>query len=170
MSIAAVATKREPTAADRRAFLAAHDAAVRGPAGRWQQLARGLEAYPLYPYLEHAALVRDLDRSDAKPIVAFLAANRGTLLAEDLRTRWLRRLAQERRWAEFRDLWRPREDAGLRCAWIEARRAQAETSALRAEARDTWLTPRSLPPACDAVNAWLQRTGALDDRLRWQRI
>jgi soluble lytic murein transglycosylase len=160
----------EPTAAERRAFLAAHDAAKRGVPGRWQQLARGLEAYPLYAYLEHAALVRDIDRADANRVAAFLSANRGTLLARDLRTRWLGRLARERRWAEFRSAWRTREDTGLRCAHIEARRAQAETPGLRAEARAIWLSPRSLPPACDAVLAWLQRTGTLNDDLRWQRI
>jgi soluble lytic murein transglycosylase len=160
----------EPTAAERRAFLAAHDAALRGPPGRWQQLARGLEAYPLYAYIEHAALVRDLDRVDAQRVEAFLRAHRGTLLASGLRTRWLARLAREHRWAEFRANWRRRDDPALRCAYIEARRAQADTPALRAEAREVWLSPRSLPPACDAVLAWLQRSGTLDDDLRWQRI
>ena len=169
-AVAAATPPVEPTAAQRRDFLAAHDAALRGPPGRWQQLARGLEAYPLYAYLEYAALVRDLARVDAKPVAAFLKANRGSLLASDLRTRWLARLAREHRWAEFRSDWRKRDDVGLRCAYIEARRVQAETPALRAEAREIWLSPRSLPSSCDAVLAWLQRTGTLDDDLRWQRI
>ena len=167
---AVAAQPADPSAADRRAFLAAYDAAQHGPPGRWQQLAQGLAAYPLYPYLEHAALVRDLDRLDAKPVLAFLKARRGSWLANDLRTRWLARLAREHRWAELRSEWRPRDDAGLRCAYVEARRAERETPALATEAESLWLSPKSLPPACDAVIAWLQRSGKLTDELRWRRI
>ena len=52
----------------RDAFRAAYAAADEGR--DWQPLARGLENYPLYPYLEAAALQHDLAHADREQVRA----------------------------------------------------------------------------------------------------
>jgi soluble lytic murein transglycosylase len=165
----AAANPPEPSPAQRRDFIAALDAARSGPAGRLQALARGLEDYPLQPWLPYAALVRDLDHADPAAVRGFLAAHDGSLPADLLRTRWLRELAEHGRHADLVADWRPQDDLALRCAHARARVALAPSAALRDELRALWLTGQSLPSACDAVNAWLQREGALDAATIWRR-
>jgi soluble lytic murein transglycosylase len=169
VSAPAAATPPEPDAAQRRDFLAALDAARQGPAGRWQALARGLEDYPLQPWLPYTALVRDLGRADPAAVRAFLAAHDGSLPAELLRTRWLREQAAHGRLADVLADWRPQDDVALRCVHARARIAHARAPALRDELRELWLTGQSLPSACDPVNAWLQREGVLDATTVWRR-
>ncbi|MBP7599629.1 MAG: lytic murein transglycosylase, partial [Pseudoxanthomonas sp.] len=52
----------------RRQFPAAYAAAKAGPGEHWRDLASGLEDYPLFPYLEGAALERELPRADARKV------------------------------------------------------------------------------------------------------
>jgi soluble lytic murein transglycosylase len=167
---AGAATAAEPTAAQRRAFQAAFEAAQRGPPGRWQALAGGLESYPLYPYLEGAALARDLDRARADDVRRFLVATDGWPVADPIRRDWLRRLARLHQWRDFVSDWRPQEDIALRCEYAHARIALDAREGLLADARALWLHPRSLPTACDPVIAWLRGERALTDELVWQRI
>ena len=63
--------------------LAYAEARVGGP--RAAALARGLEKYSLYPYLQFEALRRDLASLPVAPVEAFLVAHHGTYLAAKLR-------------------------------------------------------------------------------------
>ena len=158
------------TAAQRAAFLAAYQAARHAPPGTWQALSRDLADYPLYPYLEWAALTRDLTRADAKQVEAFLARHGDSPLGTDLRARWLKRLATQKRWRELVALHRPIEDTELRCAHATARIALADTENLLPDARALWLSGRSLPAQCDAVVAWLKSQRELGPELVWERL
>ncbi len=160
----------EPTAAQRRAFVAAFETAQRGPPGRWQALAAGLESYPLYPYLEGAALARDLDHARAEDVRRFLKATDGWPVADALRRDWLRREARVRQWRGFVSDWRPQDDLALRCPYANARIELDAREGLLDDARARWLHPSSLPEACDPVIAWLRRERALTTELIWQRI
>jgi soluble lytic murein transglycosylase len=168
--LAAGAAGAEPTAAQRRDFVAALEAARSGPPGRWQELARGLEGYPLTPWLEHHALARDLERADAARVEAFIEREAGTLAGERLRTLWLRRQAAHGHWRRFLAAWAPQDDLALRCRHVEARAATGAVEGLVAEARALWLRGSSLPPDCDSMLGWLRRQGALDAASVWQRI
>ena len=53
----------EPSASQRAAFKQAYAAAQQGGNG-WQSLAAGLRDYPLYPYLQEAALEHDIQQID----------------------------------------------------------------------------------------------------------
>lgn len=160
----------DPTPAQRRDFVAALEAARSGPPGRWQDLARGLEDYPLAPWVEHHALARDLERADAAAVEAFIAREAGTLAGERLRGLWLRRQAAHGHWRRFLAAWSPQDELALRCRHVEARVATGATEGLVAEARALWLRGSSLPPDCDAMLAWLRRQGALDAASVWQRV
>lgn len=158
------------SAADRTAFAAAYQAARLAPSGAWQVLARDLTDYPLYPYLEWAALTRDLARADPKDVAAFIARHGDTPLTSDLRSRWLERLAAQMRWREFLALYQTSESIELRCAHTTARIALADTAQLLADAKALWLTGRSLPAQCDPLVAWLKAQRGFDADLLWQRI
>ena len=160
----------EPTPAQRRDFAAALEAARSGPPGRWQDLARGLEDYPLAPWLEHHALARDLEHAAPAAVEAYIAREAGTLAGERLRTLWLRRQAAHGHWRRFLAAWAPQDDLALRCRHVEARFATGPAAGLEAEARALWLRGASLPPDCDPMIAWLRRQGALDAASVWQRI
>ncbi|HET9818991.1 MAG TPA: hypothetical protein VFP92_07510, partial [Rhodanobacteraceae bacterium] len=83
----------------RDAFRAAYTAAQ---AGRdWRPLAKGLQDYPLYPYLEAAALRQDLKTASAVEIDAYLQRYPGLIPADDLRKAELRWLAKQKDWTGF---------------------------------------------------------------------
>jgi len=168
--LAAGAVAAEPTSAQRREFIAALEAARTGPPGRWQELARGLQDYPLAPWLEHHALARDPERADPALVQDFLAREQGTLAGERLRSLWLHRQAAHRHWDRFLAVWAPQDDVGLRCRHVEARIARGPNDGLAAEARTLWLVGESLPTDCDPMIAWLRGQDALDAAMVWQRI
>src|SRR5579885_1290449 len=66
----------------RDAFRAAYAAAYDGQ--DWRPLARGLEDYPLYPYLEATALERDIAHADHEAVRAYLARYPDLIPADDL--------------------------------------------------------------------------------------
>jgi soluble lytic murein transglycosylase len=169
-TVATFSAIANPLAEQRRQFEAAWQAAKSEPGPRWRLLARGLERYPLYPYLEFAALDRDLRRADAASVRDFIVRHQDTLLGERLRTRWLTLLAERARWTDFRALWREQNDVTLRCHHARARLATAALDGLADSVEALWLSPRSLPAACDDVLAWFAREGHLSPDLIWQRI
>jgi soluble lytic murein transglycosylase len=84
--VAAVAQTPAPTptlAQQRDAFRAAYAAAQNGQ--DWHALAQGLQDYPLYPYLEAAALRHDIKTATPAQIDAYLQRYDGMFPADDLR-------------------------------------------------------------------------------------
>ena len=59
----------EPTAAQRAAFKQAYAAAQQG-GDSWRSVASGLRDYPLYPYLQAAALEHDIQQTDRATVEA----------------------------------------------------------------------------------------------------
>lgn len=154
----------------RRQFPAAYAAAKAGPGEHWRDLASGLEDYPLFPYLEGAALERELPRADARKVAQFLTRHAGMPTTEALRRRWLAQLAARKQWPDFLAAWSEQEGLPLRCAHVQARIATGDTAALAPEALALWLNPASLPRECDAAIAWLRTQGLLTDARVWERI
>lgn len=154
----------------RRQFPAAYAAAKSGPEVRWRELAAGLETYPLYPYLEAAALDRELPRADAADVREFLTRHEGVPVAESLRRRWLVQLASRKQWSAFLDAWRAQDDAALRCLNAQARIATGRTADLAPDALALWLQAGSMPRECDPVIAWLRAQRLLTDARVWERI
>jgi len=154
----------------RRQFPAAYDAARTGPGERWRGLASGLEDYPLYPYLEWAALDRELPRADPAAVRKFLTRHEGLPTTEALRRRWLAQLATRKQWPGFLGVWKDQENLALRCAHVQARIATGATADLAPQALALWPTADSLPRECDAAIAWLRAQGLLTEARVWERI
>ena len=71
-------------AGQRQRFPLVWEAAQHGPDLAWRKLAQGLENYPLYPYLEFAALKHRIGEAKRDEVDKFLAAWPGTLPARRL--------------------------------------------------------------------------------------
>ena len=133
-----------------------------------------LQRYPLYPYLQAARLNRQLaltnpsaaQASDARlpldrDIAAFLAQQGDKPVARALRSNWLGSLAARKDWSTYLEQYRQDRDTqpALRCHALAARVALGQTDGLTDELTATWLTPKSLPDACDPALAWWKARG-----------
>jgi soluble lytic murein transglycosylase len=155
----------------RTRFREAYTLAERGPDDRWRARAEGLEPYPLYPYLEQAAFLRDLAHVDRDALAAFLERHGDAPFARTLRRAALKQLASDARWTEFLSLYQHDEDLALRCAEVAARSAQnASDPELPERMRGILSVGKPLPPECDATERSARAAGLLTAELQWQRI
>ncbi|WP_052106529.1 lytic transglycosylase domain-containing protein [Novilysobacter defluvii] len=142
-------------------------------AGRMHAVPGDLASHPLYPWVEHAALVRDMTPADESRVLAFLQQYRGEAVAAETRRLWLAAMARHRAPASFLRAWDDTvTDTALRCAWLDARAQQGQLGKdWTREAQSIWTSSgRSLPDACDPVFDSLAAQGGLPDALRWQRL
>jgi len=179
--LAGAAHAAEPTDAQRAAFKQAYAAAQQGGDG-WRALAQNLSGYPLYPYLEAAALTHDLRQLDRAPVDAYLKRYPELLPASDLRRDYLLELARRKDWTTFQSLYQPGLGDALSCDALQARLAQtqpapAQSSQAAAGAKldfqrdlaTLWTKP-NLPNACDPVIAAAHDQGLLTAQRLWERI
>ena len=157
-----------PTLAQQRdAFRAAYAAAQDGK--DWRPLAKGLDTYPLYPYLQAAALQHDIKTAPAARIDAYLKQNDGTIPAEDLRKAELGWLAQQKDWAGFLHFYRPGLGDELACDALQARLAQDRPLDFDRDLASLWQQTR-LPSACTPVLDAASAQGLLTPTRVWDRI
>jgi soluble lytic murein transglycosylase len=155
-------------AATRTQFRVAYAAAQAGGGAPAAADSAALRAYPLYPYLQAARLEQSLHADAA--VGAFLDEH-GAPYTDRLRRLWLEDLARRGRWETY--LARYPGDAEdsptLRCHALAARAALARDAGLEQAIVEQWLTPRSLPDACDPAIDWLRDRKALTTELIEQR-
>lgn len=151
----------------RDAFRAAYAAARNGK--DWRPLAQGLEDYPLYPYLEAAALQHDIRTASTVEIDTYLQRYAGWIPAEDLRKSELRWLAKQKDWTGFQHFYQPGLGDSLTCDALQARIARGKPLDFERDLAALW-QQTSLPSACTPVlkAAFLQRL--LTPQRVWDRI
>jgi soluble lytic murein transglycosylase len=165
---AAQAAAVAPTLQQQRdAFRTAYTAAQAGKA--WQPFAKGLEGYPLYPYLEAAALQHDIQTATATQVDAYLARYAGTIPAQQLRKAELTWLAQQKDWTGFRHFYQPGLGDALECAALQAQLAQGQRLEFTRDLADLWQQTR-LPTACTPVLHAAFTQGLLTPARVWERI
>jgi soluble lytic murein transglycosylase len=170
---AAAATASDPYAAAREEFRFAYAAAGAQPTDiAVAPDSEALRSYPLYPYLQAARLQSRLeDTAAAGAIEAFLREQGDAPVARSLRRSWLMSLAQRKAWEPFLAAYRADVDdsAAGRCNELAARVALGRTEGLAESATATYLSAKSLPPACDPAFDWLRAKGLLTPALIEQR-
>lgn len=114
------------TAAQREAFRQAWAAAQQGGEG-WRAWDAQLAGYPLYPYLEAAALEHDLRQLDRARVEDYLRRYPDAIPAADLRRDFLLELARRQDWDGFLALYRPGLGDALACHALRARLARGGT-------------------------------------------
>ncbi len=160
-----------PAAGERERFLDAYHAFQKEDYARGRTLSAGLEGYVLYPYLEYAMLDHELERTPAEKVRAFMSADGGSVLGEQLRADWLTLLARRQARDDFLRDYRPQRDPALRCHYLDARLASGWREELRGDLLSLWAGDEVLPKSCDAAMAALlehsDHAAAAD--LRWRR-
>jgi soluble lytic murein transglycosylase len=127
-----------------------------------------LRAYPLYPYLQAGRLQRRLEDPEAAGTIdAFLQEQGDAPAARSLRRGWLMSLAQRKAWEPYLAAYREDVDDSIaaRCNALAARALLGRTERLADDAAATYLSPKSLPPACDPAFDWLRVQGLLTPAL-----
>lgn len=135
----------------------------------WVEQAKDLRGYPLLPWVEHATLMQTA-HPDTKAIEGFVRRHRQTYLAAELRHLLAKRYVEGKRWQDVLNLELTNADVESRCRVLAARIALDETTLVGDAAKALWLTPSSLPVACDPIIDWLRKQEQLDQDLVWQRI
>ncbi len=153
--------------AQRAAFKQAY-AAARNGGDDWRALAGGLKDYPLYPWLEAAALEHDLRSLDTATVRRYLDRYPDLLPAHDLRRHFLAELARRKDWTNFLALYRDGLGTSLACDALQARLARGDT--LRWHDLEAIWKHASLPSSCTPVQKWAHAHGLLTRARLWQRI
>lgn len=151
----------------RDAFSAAYAAAQKGQ--DWRSLAHGLQDYPLYPYLEAAALQHDIKTATPAEIDAYLQRYAGSIPAGDLREAELRWLAKQKDWTGFQHFYRLGLGDTLTCDALRASLAQGEPLDFERDLSELW-QQTSLPSACKPVLDAAFVQGLFTPQRVWDRI
>ncbi|MFC5741382.1 transglycosylase SLT domain-containing protein [Dyella tabacisoli] len=158
----------EPNAAQRTAFKQAYAAAKQGDES-WREQAKGLVNYPLYPYLEAAALSRDLRTMDRAPVEDYLRRYPDLIPASDLRRDYLLELARRKDWDGFLALYQPGLGDALSCNALQARLSKGEKLDFDKDLSALW-AKSALPSACDPALDAAHDQGLLTNARLWERI
>ncbi|WIG57131.1 MAG: Soluble lytic murein transglycosylase [Rhodanobacteraceae bacterium] len=154
-------------AQQRDAFRIAYAAAQNGE--DWRALAQGLENYPLYPYLEAAALQHDIKTAMPAQIDAYLQRYAGMIPADDVRKAELGWLAQQKDWTNFLHFYQPGLGDTLACDALQANLAQGKPLDFERDLAALW-KQTSVPSACAPVLAAAAAQGLLTPQRVWDRI
>lgn len=154
--------------AQRAAFIQAYASAERGDPA-WKKQATSLKHYPLYPYLQAAALESQLRTVTRKQVEAYLQAWPNMLPAHDLRRDFLHELARRRDWTGFSALYRPGLGATLTCDHLQGRLAAGHALTFDRDLAGLW-KHASLPADCDPILSWAHDHKLLTRKRLWQRI
>lgn len=167
--LAPAMARSEPLSAQRETVASAFAAAERGSLDLAE--ARRHADHPLAGWLEVLARESELDKLDARELGRILDRLGEQPAANRLRQAWLRRAAEQGRWADFQQHWRDSSDTGLQCLSLQARLALARADAAwTAQAQRLWLSAQPQPESCEPVFTALAGRGELPPALRWQRI
>ena len=167
------ATSAAPFASTRLEFQSAYArVASEPPNATLAPDSEALRAYPLYPYLQAARLqLRLEDPAAAGAIEAFLQQHGSAPVTRSLRRSWLMVLAQRKAWEPYLAAYREDVDDSIaaRCSALAARAVLGRTEGLADAIAATYLSAKSLPPACDPAFDWLREQGRLTPALIEQR-
>ena len=159
----------EPSDTQRAAFKQAYAVAQQQGGDGWRQLASGLHDYPLYPYLQAAALEHDLKQTDLATVQAYITQYPDWIPAADLRRDFLLELARRQDWNGFLALYQPNLGDTLTCEALQAKLSRGATLDFDRDLADLWGKP-SLPDACDDVLSAAHDQGLLTTTRLWSRI
>ncbi|SIT68605.1 soluble lytic murein transglycosylase [Ectothiorhodosinus mongolicus] len=154
----------------RALFLAAETALEQGQRTRFNDLSAELSDYPLLPYLEYAALKRQLSRATPKAIESFAERWPDSPLAPRLRQAWLQSLADRQQWTLLAEADVSGASTTILCTQRQALLRLGRRDEALQGVEDLWRVGRSQPRACDSVfEAW-RAQGGPDTDLGWARF
>jgi len=130
--------------------------------------------YVLYPYLEYYDLRNRLSSSTDEELTSFIDTYDTTPLSYRLRTQWLYRLAEDKRWDQFLHVYKGQGGAKLRCAYLEATlskdNSKATLKSVLESTQKIWLTGKDAPAECDVIFEKFEKSNLLTGKIIWDRI
>ncbi|MBI5450920.1 MAG: transglycosylase SLT domain-containing protein [Gammaproteobacteria bacterium] len=161
---------QDELAPQRNKFIQAEQALKKGNNKLFQQLSSELKDYPLYPYLQYAALRKNFGQTSFEAMAKIADEVSNTPLEAELRDTWLRSLAARGQWAEYLQAYRPSKGITLQCYHRRALLETGHKDQALATIETLWLTGETLPQACDAVLAAWKESGLMSQDRLWQRF
>ena len=152
-------------------FAAARRAFQAGNAKLLDDYARKLRSHVLWPYVEYFQLRMVLRTASMEAIGNFLLRHEGTLVADRLRSDWLKLLGNNQQWQHF-EVEYPllnNKDTELMCYYYQ-HYLNIKDKASLAEARSLWFASTSLPNSCTPVFQTLIYNGQISLEDIWARI
>jgi soluble lytic murein transglycosylase len=133
-------------------FIAAREAFQTGNGKRLNEYAQRLQRHALWPYVEYFQLRLELRTTGIEAIRNFLSRHEGRLVADRLRSDWLKILGKNQQWQLFDSeyLLLVNKDTELMC-YHSQRRLYANDKTVLTDMRSLWLTPSSLPDSCAPI-------------------
>lgn len=152
-------------------FLIARRAFQDGNAALLAEKAGLLRNHVLAPYVDFYQFRLYLRSASTASIRDFLVRHNDTLMAERLRTDWLKLLAQTQQWALFESEFGKLEnkDTELLCYAYQHRIETSDADA-QYKARQLWFTADSMPDSCTPVFNTLMARNIITVDDRWARI
>ena len=164
-SINANETVSSARKAERLYYAEAQKALDKKQLSRYQEILPKLKNYPLLPYLEYQELGERLMALPRREVEQFFTRYPESFLAERLRHRWLRTLASQELWADYRKFYDPNlTDPELACFNVNARLATGDTTAF-SDVEPLWNIEKPQSKACDPVFAAWKQAGYLTPAL-----
>ncbi|MCX7176425.1 MAG: transglycosylase SLT domain-containing protein [Proteobacteria bacterium] len=128
--------------------------------------------HDLQPWVEYWRLQQRLDDGDSEGVRDFLATQKGSYLAEKLRSEWLKLLGKQRKWDEFLGEYAAlaQPDQELACYELQGRLNSGQGPAALDEVRPLWTTVLDLPDSCFPLMEQLIVAGRIDANDVWERL
>ncbi|RZU48254.1 soluble lytic murein transglycosylase [Fluviicoccus keumensis] len=163
-----------PARADDKDYLLAREAWQQGDLTALAAAQARLQGDPLVIYADYFLLGKDAASMSPDAVRAFLTKYPDTLLADKVRTDFLRLAGRKGDWAVWNELASGLQnpDAELRCFDLQARAAvAADTPAVMAEVRkNLWFTGKDQPAPCEALLAQAEAQGVISPDEYWDRL
>ena len=133
-----------------------------------------LQGHPLHSSLRYREFLHGFSRHTGSEIEAFLAKTGDSSAAHVVRRSWLDRLARQRRWERYLEVYSSTSKRGLearhRCHQARALLETGNDAAGFPASAKLWRVPRSQDKACDRAFAiWAKRGGRTPEEL-WARL
>ena len=137
---------------------------------QFRKLTAQLSDYPLYPYLEYKALIRNPTALSNKQIQQFLQTNDETVIGDRFRGKLIKHAARSHNWQRLIDVYRPNYGINAQCHYLNALLHTNQSAIAYPKIENLWLSASSRPKTCDAIfNQW-QKAGYKTAEIIWQRF
>ncbi|NIA01392.1 MAG: hypothetical protein GWP13_01275, partial [Planctomycetia bacterium] len=170
LTSAAATAPDDPYKQDRALFLKAYKALNEHRYSDYNQLAKRLRDYPLYPYLEFWDMRGNLRHISNEDIAAFIEQYQGDSVSARMRQSWLYQLARQHDWKKLLEVYQGNQPVTLQCYKLQAQIKTGQTSDLVDDALKLWMIGKSQVKNCDPVFKYLDDNNAITGELLWQRI
>ncbi|MDP7593533.1 MAG: transglycosylase SLT domain-containing protein [Litorilituus sp.] len=157
--------------AQQQLFIKAEKLLSKTDSAEYQRLYNQLHYYPLQPYLDQRALIKNLQLSSAPRVAEFLDKHRGTPLDWPVRKAWLKLLAKKNKAKLFLEFYKPTNNAELNCKnFLFQLQSGMPKSVVLKQVTKLWLVGKSQNKVCDPLFEHWQKAGYRTNDVVWRRI